>query len=81
MAWIETRNLEDVEGFMRSVYEAQLGERGGTVSNIIQIHSLNEKVFRSFMAFSEFLFGPGALSRKTKEMIATVVSSHNDCHY
>ncbi len=81
MAWIDTLEQDEVDGYRESIYNHQIKNRGGTVSNIIKIHSLNETAFKSFMEFSKLLFFPSELKRKTKEMIAVAVSSYNDCHY
>lgn len=81
MAWIETVDEDDATGFLKSIYEQFSRGENGTVSNIVKAHSLNERAMKSFAAFSELLFAPSALERRTKEMINTVVSTHNDCHY
>lgn len=81
MAWIDVLDHDETEGFMKSVYDMQKKERGGRVSNIVQIHSLSERSFKSFMEFSKMLFFPSELERQTKEMIDVVVSVQNECHY
>lgn len=81
MAWIETLDREDASGFVESVYEQFSRGEAGTISNIVKAHSLSERAMKSFAAFSELLFTDSHLDRRTKEMINTVVSVHNECHY
>lgn len=79
MAWIRMLEPDEVEGSMKSVYKGV--ERGGEVSDIIKIHSLNERAFRSFIEFTKLLFFSSQLERPVKEMIAVAVSAYNDCFY
>ena len=81
MTWIRTLEKEEAEGYIESVYEHYIKNRGGIIANIVKVHSLNENAFQSFMQFSKLLFFPSALSRKTKEMINVTVSVENECHY
>lgn len=81
MAWIETLDGDEAEGFIAEVYEQFSRGDNGTISNIVKAHSLNERAMKSFAVFSELLFADSNLDRRTKEMINTVVSTHNDCHY
>lgn len=80
MAWIETLDRGEASGLVGDVYE-EFARGEDTVSNIVKVHSLNERAMRSFAAFSKLLFRESALEREVKEMINTVVSAHNDCHY
>ena len=57
-------------------------ERAGRVWNIVQIMSLNPRVLKSSMEmYGAAMFGKSPLSRQQREMLATVVSRENDCHY
>ncbi len=81
MTWIETLDREEASGLVGALYEEFSRGDEGTVSEIVKVHSLNERAMRSFAAFSELLFTESGLEREVKEMINTVVSVHNDCHY
>ena len=81
MAWIETVPPEKARGVLASVYDAAV-ERAGHVFNILRIQSLNPPVLRASMAlYQEVMLADSPLPRAQREMIATVVSRTNDCHY
>ena len=57
-------------------------QRAGRVANIIKMMSLDEEVAAASMRFYVALMRePNALSNPRKEMIAAVVSNHNNCYY
>jgi len=82
MAWIETIAPEKATGLLKNLYQAAI-RRAGKVYNIIRLQSPRPKVLRcSTQLYLELMHSPeGALSRAQREMIATVVSSVNGCHY
>lgn len=82
MAWIRTIAPEESSGLLRQLYDAAL-RRAGKVFQIIRLQSLRPKVLRaSTQLYLELMRAPaGALSRAQREMIATVVSHVNGCHY
>ncbi len=81
MAWIETIAPDKAEGLLAAVYRAAV-ERAGRVFNILRIQSLNPPVLRASMAmYQEVMLNESVLSRARREMIATVVSRINGCHY
>ncbi len=82
MAWIETIAPERATGLLKNLYEGAM-RRAGRVFNIIRIQSLRPRVLRcSTQLYIELMqSADGALSRARREMIATVVSSVNGCHY
>ena len=81
MAWIKTVAPPEAEGLLASIYNATI-ERAGRVFNILRIQSLNPPVLRSSMAlYRDAMHGESPLSRAQREMIATVVSRTNECHY
>jgi alkylhydroperoxidase family enzyme len=44
--------------------------------------SLNPPVLRASMGlYQEIMFGESELSRQDRELLATVVSAANECHY
>ncbi len=81
MAWIETIAEADADGLLKDIY-AQARRRVGRIFNILRVQSLNPPVLRSSIAiYVDLMHGPSPLSRAQREMIATVVSSINECHY
>ncbi|MEE9297017.1 MAG: carboxymuconolactone decarboxylase family protein [Phycisphaerae bacterium] len=81
MAWIRTIDQESAEGLLASVYKAAVA-RAGRVFNILKIQSLNPPVLQSSMAqYLSIMYKPSPLSRAQRELIATVVSRANNCHY
>ena len=62
-------------------YDAAV-ERAGKVWNIVRSMSLNPLVLnRSIELYKAIMFGPSALTRPERELLATVVSAANECYY
>lgn len=82
MAWIRTVDPEAAEGLLRQLYRAAI-RRAGKVFNVIRIQSSRPKVLRaSTQLYLEIMHSPDSgLSRAQREMIATAVSSFNNCDY
>lgn len=81
MTWIRTIDEREADGYVQSVYEAHRKARGW-VSNIVKSFSVRPDTLRAFQnLFVTLMFGPSDLSRAQREMIATVVSVANRCHY
>ena len=82
MAWIRTISPREASGVLKQLYDSAM-KRAGKVYNIIRLQSPRPKVLRcSTQLYLELMHSPeGALSRAQREMIATVVSSINGCHY
>jgi alkylhydroperoxidase family enzyme len=69
---------EEAEGKMKELYDAF----NGKMANILKVHSLNPKSLDAHLQYYKvIMFGKSPLSRKMREMIATVVSSTNECFY
>lgn len=81
MSWIETVSDEQATGRLKAFYEAAV-KRAGRVFNIVRVMSPNPPVLEASMAFYRAAVrGESPLSRGLREMIATVVSRINHCHY
>ena len=81
MAWIEEIPREEATGLLRRELDAAV-ERAGRVWKIVQVMSLNAPVLRASMAqYAAIMFGPSALTRFQRELLATVVSAELDCFY
>ncbi len=81
MAWIKTTSEQDATGRLREIYDT-IREGMRIVPNIMQSLSLKPEVLAAVAhVFMTGTFGSSNLSRVQEEMVATVVSSLNQCHY
>jgi uncharacterized peroxidase-related enzyme len=72
---------DEAEGELREEYEAAV-ERAGKVFNILKAMSLRPGVLKASMAlYREIMFGESGLSRKERELLATVASAEQACRY
>jgi uncharacterized peroxidase-related enzyme len=72
---------DEAEGPLKEDYEAAV-ERAGKVFNILKAMSLRPGVLRASMAlYREIMFGESGLSRKERELLATVASAEQGCRY
>ncbi len=84
MAWIETIDEEDAEGELAEFYAKYLnaGLVPGKVDLIWKAHSLHLAGMRAHEAlYFAVMKGTPTFSAGEREMVATVVSVVNDCHY
>ena len=81
MPHIRQIEVDEATGRLAQEYEAALA-RAGKVFNIVKAMCLNPVVLnRSMALYKAIMFGPSELSRVERELLATVVSTANDCHY
>ena len=81
MPYIRQNTLDNATGALKRELEKAVA-RAGRVFNIVQIMSLNARVMKANMDFyGASMFGKSPLSRAQREMLATVVSRANHCHY
>jgi hypothetical protein len=81
MAWIKTVSEQEATGTLKQMYES-FRQRFPVVPNIMQSLSLKPDVLSAISRlFMSGTFGASNLSRVQEEMIATVVSALNRCHY
>jgi uncharacterized peroxidase-related enzyme len=81
MAWINTISDDEAEGILRKLFEAARA-RAGRVFNIVRVMSLSPSTLKASMGFYRaVMFEKSPLSRAQRELLATVVSRINDCHY
>jgi alkylhydroperoxidase family enzyme len=72
VAWIATVDEADARDDLVAAYAA----------HILKIHSLNPRSMLAHRAlYRTLMFGPSPLKRYQREMISTLVSVLNDCHY
>lgn len=81
MPHIRLIDPEDADGLLAEEYEAAIA-RAGKVFNIVRSMSPNPEVLKaSIEMYKAIMFGPSPLSRQERELLATVVSSENECYY
>ena len=81
MAYIPVIEPDQAEGALKEIY-AQAEQRAGRVFNILKIMSRSPQSLRASMNFYlAIMRGKSHLSRAQREMLATVVSATNRCHY
>jgi alkylhydroperoxidase family enzyme len=78
---IKQIEVDEATGPLADEYAAAIA-RAGKVFNIVKAMCLNPLVLnRSMELYKAIMFGPSELSRADRELLATVVSTANDCHY
>jgi alkylhydroperoxidase family enzyme len=72
---------DEAEGLLKEEYDAAV-ERAGKVFNILKAMSLRPAVLRASIAlYREIMFGESGLTRQERELLATVASAEQSCHY
>lgn len=81
MAWIEVISPAEATGDLQHEYR-QAVQRAGRIWNIVSIMSQNPAAMKASMQlYISLMFMPSPLSRRQREMLATVVSVENQCLY
>jgi uncharacterized peroxidase-related enzyme len=81
LPYIRLIDEDEAEGALREEYDAAI-ERAGKVFNILKAMSLRPGVLKASMAlYQEIMFGESGLSRKERELLATVASAEQGCRY
>lgn len=81
MAYIRLIDEDEADGLLAEEYDAAV-ERAGKVFNILKAMSLRPAVLRASMElYQEIMFGESGLSRRERELLATVTSAEQSCHY
>jgi alkylhydroperoxidase family enzyme len=81
LAFIRLIEEGEAEGLLAEQYEAAV-ERAGKVFNIVKAMSHRPGVLRASIAlYREIMFGESGLSRKERELLATVASAEQSCRY
>ena len=81
MAYIELVSDEQATGRTKEIFDAAI-KRAGKVYHIVRTMSPNAPVMEASMGFyMRIMKGPSGLSRRERELLATVTSRANDCYY
>lgn len=83
MAWIKMIEEAEAEGLLAELYhDAKRLKRPYPVAHIKKIHSLNPEAMQHVVGLDRKIRrGQSPLTILQREMIATVVSALNNCHY
>lgn len=80
IAAITTVEPDQATGHLESLY-VRLG-RGAAPAHIYQVHSLHPAALEAHVElYRTLMFGASPLSRAQRELVATLVSQVNGCHY
>lgn len=72
---------DEATGLLAAEYDAAIG-RAGKIFNIVKAMSPRPETLEASMGmYKTIMFGPSSLSRVERELLATVTSRANDCHY
>ncbi|MFT7668696.1 MAG: alkylhydroperoxidase family enzyme [Planctomycetota bacterium] len=81
MTWIKTIAADEATGRLAKIYAAAI-KRAGRVFGILRTMSLAPSILDASMGFyQKVMFAPEGLQRYQRELLATVVSRANGCHY
>lgn len=81
MAYIDYINYENASDDLKKFYD-KYGGKTKTPANILRIAASNPPAMQAHMdLYRSIMFQKSELSRDQREMIATVVSAINECHY
>lgn len=82
VAWIRTVDEAEAADHVKAMYDGLVKQRGW-VPNIVKVHSIRPDSLRAAMQMmnATMYSQSSGLTRPQREMIATVVSVTNKCHY
>jgi len=81
MAWINIIDEDDADGRLAEVYET-IADARGKIAEILRVQSLApDALLHHLKLYTTVMFGSRGLSRAERELVATVVSVHNQCDY
>ena len=81
MPWIKQIPVAEATGLLKEELDKAL-KRAGRVWHIVHIMSVNAHAMHDSIGFyATIMMGESPLTRVQREMLATVVSAENRCHY
>jgi alkylhydroperoxidase family enzyme len=82
MAWIDMVDEDKAEGKLAKLYDKLTQSGENEVAHVLKVQSLNPDLLADHLKiYKTIMFGRSNISRRQREMIATVVSNVNECHY
>ncbi|MEX2180885.1 MAG: peroxidase-related enzyme [Gemmatimonadaceae bacterium] len=80
-SWIPLPEVSSATGALADAY-ARVSATRGSVGNILRVHATRPAALLAHLdLYRELMFSRSELTRPEREMIASVVSSVNGCHY
>ncbi len=77
----EAESIED-DDRLRDLYRQTRDPKTGQTDNILRVHSLHPQGMAAHWSlYRTVMSGTESLPKVEREMIALVVSRHNQCHY
>ena len=81
MAWIRRVEITAATGALKQDFDAAIA-RAGRVWNIVHVMSVNPPILRASMElYKAIMHAPSPITRRQRELVATVVSATLACHY
>jgi alkylhydroperoxidase family enzyme len=81
VAWIRTVSVDEAAGRLARTYRAAVA-RAGRVFGIVRAMSVAPPILDASMGlYRQVMFAEEGLARHQRELLATVTSRANDCHY
>ena len=80
MAWVELREIDDVDGTAREMAESGSAQYGQVLNTWAAILNRPE-IFAAYLPFLRAVAGPGTLDPQLKDMSAFLVGVLNNCRY
>ena len=82
MSWIQTLAMEEAQGELRALMEANADPESGRLDEILRVHSLHPAGLAAHVGlYRAAMRGTPGLRKVDRELIALHVSLVNDCHY
>lgn len=82
MSYIRQIEASEATGELKEIYDQMMAAPGGRIAPVMQIFSLNPPLLGKVREMNSIItFGGSSLGRRREEMIATLVSTLNGCHY
>jgi alkylhydroperoxidase family enzyme len=82
MKWIDMVDEDKAEDKLAKLYDKLTRSGNNELAHVLKVQSLNPDLLEDhFKLYKTIMFGRTNISRRQREMIATVVSDVNECHY
>lgn len=82
MSYIRQIEASEATGELKDIYDQMMAAPSGRIAPVLQIFSLNPPLLGKVREMNSIItFGGSSLGRRKEEMIATLVSTLNGCHY
>ncbi|MGH9459058.1 MAG: hypothetical protein ACRD2J_15600 [Thermoanaerobaculia bacterium] len=80
MSRLHRLSKDEVNEDVRELYRS-IGQQRGNVPNLFRVHAHRPEILRAASAHLQAATSAGTVPPRLKELIATLVSKINSCHY